>query len=260
MDFQKSKALLDKINALYKNMSGDPRNISSIERDLMRSYVQQFYESFLQLEHSPAPVAAPPPPPPVVETKAAEPKITLRRPETAPPPPPPPPKPEPPKPEPPKVERQPEPAPAPPPPPPPPVVVEKPIVVETPPPPPPPVVKEAPIAPPPPVYQAPVMADPDVEALFTFKTATELSEKLSQLPIGDIKKAMGLNERISTQKELFGNDANAFETTVNALNQLGSFEQAKAYLIQNAAIRYNWAGKDTKEKAKEFIKLVKRRY
>ncbi len=99
-----------------------------------------------------------------------------------------------------------------------------------------------------------------MEALFAFKTATELSEKLSQLPIGDIKKAMGLNERISTQNELFGGDNNAFETTVNALNQLRSYDEAKDYLVRNVAQRYNWAGKEKKDKAKEFIKLVKRRY
>ncbi len=252
MDFQKSKALLDKINALYRNISGDPRNISNIEKDLMRSYVLQFYECFLQLDSQATPIAAPPPPP-LAESKQVEPKITLRRPETAPPPPPPP------KPEPPKVERQPEPAPAPPPPPP---IVEKPVVVEIPPPPPPPVVKETPVPPPPPppVYQAAPIDDPDLEELFAFKTATELSEKLSQLPIGDIKKAMGLNERISTQAELFGNDANVFETALSTLNQLRSFDEAKDYLVKNVANRFNWASKAKKDKAKEFIKLVKRRY
>lgn len=257
MDFQKSNALLDKINALYRNISGDPRNISNIEKDLMRSYVQQFYECFLQLEGKPAPVVVPSPPP-AAEHKPNEPKITLRRPETVLPPPPP--NPEPPRPEPPKVERQPDPVPAPPPPPPPPPVVEKPIVVETPPPPPPPIVKEAPAPPPPPVYHAVPIEDPDIAELFAFKTATELSEKLSQLPIGDIKKAMGLNERISTQAELFGNDSNIFETTLNMLNQLRSFDEAKDYLVKNVASRFNWASKGKKDKAKEFIKLVKRRY
>jgi hypothetical protein len=251
MDFQKSKALLDKINALYKNISGDPRNVSSIERDLMRSYVQQFYECFLDLANAPA--VAPPPPVVVVETKPVEPKITLRRPETAPPPPMLDPQPEPPKPEPPKVGRVPEPAPAPPPPPP---VVEKAPVIETPPPPPPVAKPEpAPVA-----YQAPVGTDPELEELFSFKTATELSEKLSQLPIGDIKKAMGLNERISTQNELFGGDAADFENTVSALNQLRNYEEAKNYLIRDMAVKYNWLAKAKKDKAKEFIKLVRRRY
>lgn len=250
MEFQKSKTLLEKINALYKNISSDPRNISSIERDLMRSYILQFYESFLDMPTVAAAVT--PPPPAAVEARPVEPKITLRKPETAPPPPPP--KPEPPKVELPKLEPVPEPEPIPVPPPPP--VVSKPI--ETPPPPPP--MKE-----PEPEFVAPtpkpsLSFDPELEELFTVKSATELSEKLSQLPIGDIKKAMGLNERIYMQNELFGGDASLFEATVTTLNQLRSFEDAKEYLIRNVAGKYNWVTKDKKERAKEFIKLVKRRY
>ncbi len=80
------------------------------------------------------------------------------------------------------------------------------------------------------------------------------------MPIGDIKKAMGLNERISTQNELFGGDAADFENTVSALNQLRNYEEAKNYLIRDMAVKYNWLGKAKKEKAKEFIKLVRRRY
>lgn len=252
MDFQKSKLLLEKINALYKNISGDPRNISSIERDLMRSYILQFYESFLEMQ-TVANVVTPPPVPPI-ETKVTEPKITLRKPETAPPPPPKP-QPEPPKPEPVKVEIAPEPAPAPPPPI---VVVEKLPIEPTPPPPPP--VREEPPAPAPVYKPASVQLDPDLEELFSFKTATELSEKLSELPINDIKKAMGLNERISTQNELFGGDAAAFDATVSTLNQLRSYDEAKDYLVRNVAVKFNWTAKDKKTKAKDFIKLVKRRY
>jgi hypothetical protein len=260
MEFQKSKTLLEKINALYKNISNDPRNVSSIERDLMKSYIQQFYEAFLEMPTVAAAVAPAPPP---VEAKPAEPRITLRKPETAPAPP----KPEPPKEEPPQVEiprfeKMPEPAPVPPPPPihppvatpPPAPVVEKPV--EAPAPLPEKTVEFQPAPPPRPSHNT----DPELEALFAFKTATELSEKLSQAPITDIKKAMGLNDRISTQNELFGGDNAAFDATVATLNQLRSYEDAKDYLIRNVAQKYNWASKERKEKAKEFIKLVRRRY
>ncbi|MCF8244013.1 MAG: hypothetical protein K9J37_03175 [Saprospiraceae bacterium] len=254
MDIQKSNNVLDKINALYKNISSDPRNVSSIERDLMRSYIQQFYESFLEMPTVSAGVAQPPP----VEPKATEPRITLRKPETTPPPPLRP-QPEPPKPEPTPVVV------APPPPPPAPVV---PPVVVTPPPPvevtPPPIV----VAPPQPVFEAVVPPptkvaannDPELDELFEFKSATELSEKLSELPITDIKKAMGLNERISTQNELFGGDASAFDATVSTLNQLKNYNEAKDYLVRNVAVKYNWSSKGKKDKAKAFIKLVRRRY
>ncbi len=265
MDFQKSKNVLDKINALYRNISSDPRNVSSIERDLMRSYIQQFYESFLEMP-TVSSIVAPPPPP--AETKAPEPRITLRKPETTPPPPLKP-QPEPPKPEPPKVEAQPAPAPvyvAPPPPPAP--IVTPPPVAATPPPPPVEVVPPpAVVAPPPPPVEVTtpptrtsVSIDPELDELFEFKSATELSEKLSELPITDIKKAMGLNERISTQNELFGGDAAAFDATVSTLNQLKNYNEAKDYLVRNVAVKYNWASKGKKDKAKTFIKLVRRRY
>lgn len=248
MDFQKSKLLLDKINALYKNISGDPRNISSIERDLMRNYILQFYESFLEMQTVANVVA--PPTIPTVEPRAAEPKITLRKPESVPPPPPPMPKPEPPKPEPIKVEVAPEPTP----PPPPPVVIVEKLPVE------PPLVREEPPAPAPVYKPTSSQLDPDMEELFSFKTPTELSEKLSELPITDIKKAMGLNERISTQNELFGGDAAAFDATVSTLNQLRHYDEAKDYLVRNVAVKFNWTAKDKKGKAKDFIKLVRRRY
>ncbi len=243
MDFQKSKTLLEKINALYKNISSDPRNVSSIERDLMRSYIQQFYESFLEMPSVASAITPPQPETP----KAPEPRITLRKPEPTPPPPPLKPQPEPPKPETPKVQRIPEPEATPAPAPPSPAEVAKPApVVET--------------APPPQASKVAEQLDPDMEELFAFKSATELSEKLSELPISDIKKAMGLNERISTQNELFGGDAAAFDATVSTLNTLKSYDEAKDYLIRNVASKYKWSSKEKKEKAKSFIKLVRRRY
>ena len=102
--------------------------------------------------------------------------------------------------------------------------------------------------------------DGEMDEIFSFSTARELSEKLSALPISDIKKAMGLNERIVTVNELFGGDQSSFDTALTALNQLRSYEEAKDYLIRNVAGRYQWSSKDRKAKAKEFAKLVKRRF
>lgn len=244
MDFQKNKTLLDKINALYKNISSDPGNVSNIETDLMKSYIRQFYETFIEMPSGVGSKISMPSP---VEPKSVEPRITLRKPETTPPPPPPlNPQPEP-------ARRVPEPAPAPPPPvvvaPSPPVVVE-----ETPPTPPTPAPVELVVP------KAPVANDTEIDELFAFKSATELSEKLGELPITDIKKAMGLNERITTQNDLFGGDAATFDATVATLNQLRTYDEAKDYLVRNVAGKFNWASKEKKEKAKAFIKLVRRRY
>ena len=256
MDLQKAKILLEKINALYKNLSADARNISTIEKDLMRSYIQQLYEVFLEL-----PVSTQAPEAPPVEIIKSSPKLTLRKQEPAPPPP------AQPEPAPRKVEARPA-APAPEPDPvpaPAPVIERKPEPVEPPPvqrsePPPPP--KVQPVTPPPAPSPAPPLPfiDEELEELFSFTTARELSEKLSELPITDIKKAMGLNERIFTVNELFGGDQATFDNIVATLNQLRSYQEAKDYLIRHVAGKYHWASKDKKSKAKTFIKLIRRRF
>lgn len=256
MNLQQAKILLDKINALYKNMGNDPTNVSSIEKDLMKSYVTKLYEAFLDLPT--AAVAPAPPPAQVVEEPKIAPRITLRKPDpVAPVAPPPAPAPPPPvqtvKPEPPvRVERPHVPAPAQNPPPAPAQEPAPVVVVRQDPP-------KAEAPPPPPPAPAAVRND-ELEELFSFASAKELSEKLSELPITDIKKAMGLNERIFTINELFGGDHAAFDATVSTLNQLRSYDEAKDYLIRNVAGRYNWASKEKRNKAKEFAKLVRRRF
>ncbi|MCC6458844.1 MAG: hypothetical protein IT260_00135 [Saprospiraceae bacterium] len=265
MDFLKAKIYLDKINRDFARMHKDPENVLRIDVDIIMANVRELYDALLSeadasaqavkevvhKKHSthnqpepPAPVAAPPvvvPPPPVVVMPPA-------------------------------------PAPAPPTPAPPPVVVEPIAEVAPPPeekpapaPPPPPVMVEAikPADPLPivkPAAPAPVSppsfpaVSPDAEALFEQKQAKELSEKLSELPIPDLRKAIALNDRLLLTRELFGGDNQAFENAINALNGFQSMDQAKAYLLDYCVMRYRWTDKKHVETAKNFIKLVRRRF
>ncbi|NBC09512.1 MAG: hypothetical protein GVY26_20160 [Bacteroidetes bacterium] len=47
MNLEQAKVTLDKINSLFNSLQHDGGKVSSIERDLMLSYVKQLYESFL---------------------------------------------------------------------------------------------------------------------------------------------------------------------------------------------------------------------
>jgi hypothetical protein len=230
MDFQKAGILLEKINALYKNLSADGGRVSGIEKDLMRAYLQQFYEQFLPVSDSHTEteehvvVDFP------VEVPREKKKVEILKPavETPPPPPPPPP-----------------PAPAP--------TNKKPLVAE---------VEEeeeeeeTPVI----VHKKTEAPDEELENLFEHHQARELSEKLSELPIPDLNKAMGLNERIFTINELFDGDQEAYKQAIQVLNGFHSFDDAKNYLVKEIAIRFNWAHAGKKNKAKNFIKLVRRRY
>jgi len=148
-----------------------------------------------------------------------------------------------------------------------PVVRKKVAVVTPPPPPPPPPVVEAtptPVAVPTPTPRKVTPAtvvDPEHADLFQVSTdAKELSEKLGQTRISDLNNAMGLNERIFTVNELFGADNSLYRNVIRDLNNLNSFEAAKAYLSTNVAEKFNWTHKSKRNKAKNFIKLVRRRY
>ena len=96
--------------------------------------------------------------------------------------------------------------------------------------------------------------------LFEIKEAKELSEKLSNMPITDLKTAMGINDRFLTINELFGGDGEAFNSVVSHLNQLGSYDEAKSYLLSNVAETNNWSAPEKLKKAANFINLVQRRY
>ncbi len=96
--------------------------------------------------------------------------------------------------------------------------------------------------------------------LFQFKKAEDLSEKLDSTHIENIQRAMGLNERILTQNELFKGDKNSFETTVQKLNSMHHFDEARSYLCEEIIPLYDWTNEDRIKKAQEFIKLVKRKF
>lgn len=241
MDLHKAKVFLDKINREYARMSKDPENIMRIDVDIMLAYVRDLYEALLADPITAAPpaqrqIAAAPAAPPPSRPTAPEPVAIPE-----------------------KVATPPTPAPAPPPPP--PVAPPAPSMSEA--------VKNAdplpqvkPQAPtasptPPPSFPAP---PPEAEALFEYKQAVELSEKLSELPIPDLRKAIGLNDKLLLTRELFGGDNEAFEKTISALNSFSSMEQAKAFLLEHCVMRYRWTDKKRIETAKKFIKLVRRRY
>lgn len=223
MDLQKAGILLEKIHALYNNMSADAESISEIEKDLMRAYLRQFYEHFLPHEEADSLPRSISLPPERKEKKRVEVLTAIEEEEPDPPPPPTPT----------------------------PKVIE--VEVAEPP-------KVQPVAEKPPKKSANRDDKEDIDTLFEHHQATELSEKLSELPIQDLSKAMGLNEKIFTINELFDGDQEAFKQSVQVLNGFHSFEEAKNYLVQEIAIQYNWAQTEKKNKAKNFIKLVRRRY
>ncbi len=100
----------------------------------------------------------------------------------------------------------------------------------------------------------------EMTSLFEMNSVSELSDKLSQSPIADLTRAMGINEKIFTVNELFGGNQDEFNNTMLALNGLDSYDEARTVLMKSAASKYDWDNPAMQSKARTFIKLIQRRF
>ena len=241
MDLDRGRVYLNKINRLYDSLSESKTSISAIEKKLMLDYVSNLYDAMLDEAPPVQPRARVYEPPKRREPVYTPPKREEpKRPVYAP-------KPEP-------------------------VVEEKPKPVEeTPRPrvkyefPKPkkrePVVYEAPKpVQPPRQTRSTTRFNPEYDELFELEKSNDLSDRLSKVPISNIKMAMGINERFLIINELFKGKSGVFDKVVENLNGLKSFEEARMYLEQETIKDFEWASEAKMKKAKRFIKLVHRLY
>lgn len=87
---------------------------------------------------------------------------------------------------------------------------------------------------------------------------SSVSDRLSRMPIKDLKSAFGLNERFYYANELFGGNGEEFIRAINEFNHLSSFEDAQKLMEAKYIEIYNWDLE--KEEVASFIDLVERRY
>lgn len=98
-----------------------------------------------------------------------------------------------------------------------------------------------------------------VKALFADKRSNELSDKLSRTPIADLTKALSIVDRALYANELFDGNQELMNNFLADCNRHSSFNQAEAALAE-LAVNNNWTEGDRAETARNFIKLVRRRY
>ncbi|MDR2928010.1 MAG: hypothetical protein LBV41_07410 [Cytophagaceae bacterium] len=73
-------------------------------------------------------------------------------------------------------------------------------------------------------------------------------------PIKDIKSAIGINDRFYFQRELFGGNADLFNSIIDQLNALKDMDSAEVLLAAN----FKWD--NSNEAVQSFKEIVKRRY
>lgn len=98
-----------------------------------------------------------------------------------------------------------------------------------------------------------------MEPLFAVKTGAELADKLGEQPVKDLTRALSINDRLLYMNELFGKDLEAMNESLKLLNKLESFDSGRSFLVTLAG-QYHWLEEERIDIARDFIRLIKRRY
>jgi hypothetical protein len=73
-------------------------------------------------------------------------------------------------------------------------------------------------------------------------------------PVSDIMKAIGINDRFTFLRELFSEDIVAYENTMHHLNEAGSYEEARDYLVSN----FSW--EMDSEAVLQLLEIINRKF
>jgi len=231
MDKEKARVLIHKINALYKNIDANTPGVSPLERDLMLSYLRQFYETIalsqsqnkaivkeVQPEKEIKPVIEVQPEKEIQLMKEVQPLNEVKR-ETG------------------LLGRERGVAN---------VEPEKKI-------------SEA-VAPPFTPQPAESFLNNELDHLFIWQEPSNLAERLASQAITNLSfSTFSMNERLLYTNDLFGKNSAEMEEAVKMINNFTHFDQAKVFLL-NIGRQHDWHKEERKEAAKSFINMVRRRF
>ena len=86
----------------------------------------------------------------------------------------------------------------------------------------------------------------------------ELSDMLTEAPLRDLKKAIGVNDRFLFINELFRGDEAMYERSIKTINNFSIFPEAQYWIERELKVKIGW--KESDPIVKQFDQLVKRRF
>jgi hypothetical protein len=90
------------------------------------------------------------------------------------------------------------------------------------------------------------------------KPQKELSERLQETPIKDLKKAIGINDRYLFIQELFKGDEAMYERSIKTINAFSIYPEAEYWIRRELKTKLGW--NEQSEATQAFAHLVKRRF
>lgn len=86
----------------------------------------------------------------------------------------------------------------------------------------------------------------------------ELAHVLTETPIRDLKKAIGVNDRYVFLNELFRGDETMYERSIKTLNGFRIYQEAEYWINRELKIKLGWS--DSNSIVRHFYQLVRRRF
>ena len=86
----------------------------------------------------------------------------------------------------------------------------------------------------------------------------ELSDMLTEVPVRDLKKAIGVNDRFLFINELFRGDEAAYERSIKTINNFSIYPEAQYWIERELKTKIGW--KENDPVVTQFDQLVKRRF
>lgn len=86
----------------------------------------------------------------------------------------------------------------------------------------------------------------------------DLGDTLTEAPIRDLRKAIGVNDRFLFINELFRGDEVAYERSIKTINSFSIFAEAEYWIQRELKVKNGWDNNN--EMVVQFLQLVKRRF
>ncbi len=90
------------------------------------------------------------------------------------------------------------------------------------------------------------------------QTQIDLGDTLHEVPVKDLRKAIGVNDRFLFINELFRGDESMYERSIKTINTFAILPEAEYWIQRELKTKIGW--KDDSETVQQFIQLVKRRF
>ncbi len=90
------------------------------------------------------------------------------------------------------------------------------------------------------------------------QSSMELGDQLTEAPVRDLRKAIGINDQYLYINELFRGDDTMYERSIKTINGFSILPEAEYWIQRELKVKLGWS--ESNETVKQFNQLIKRRF